>query len=216
MVQLGTHFGRLDSLSRAWDAACRRQPPPSSSSWSARDRPWPRRGRPTRPWPDPRQVMRRPARATHAARRRAFRQQLVHSEKMRHCDGCPALSLVPPAIERRGQRALCVGASARGEPWAMGGEEKEDRSKRVGETSRACIPLGECRCAGAPVVCLFLCCSQASVCVCLCASAGCLGLLPWPPLAVWDGLQEYTTTYHGGGDLGWAYTWVAKGGVENE
>eukprot|EP00962_Isochrysis_galbana_P012237 scaffold3457_cov118-Isochrysis_galbana.AAC.4 len=71
---VGTHFGRLDPLSRAWDAACRRQPPPSSSSWSARDRPWPRRRRPTRPWPDPRQVMRRPARATHAAPRRAFRQ----------------------------------------------------------------------------------------------------------------------------------------------
>mmetsp|Transcript_2695 Transcript_2695/g.9028 ORF Transcript_2695/g.9028 Transcript_2695/m.9028 type:complete len:221 (-) Transcript_2695:180-842(-) len=62
---VGTHFGRLDSLSRAWDAACRRQPPPSSSSWSARDRPWPRRRRPTRPRPDPRQgrsAVRRPAR----------------------------------------------------------------------------------------------------------------------------------------------------------
>eukprot|EP00962_Isochrysis_galbana_P039392 scaffold14092_cov122-Isochrysis_galbana.AAC.2 len=47
-----------------------------SSSWSARDRPWPRRRRPTRPWPDPRQVMRRPACATHAAPRRAFRQRL--------------------------------------------------------------------------------------------------------------------------------------------
>eukprot|EP00962_Isochrysis_galbana_P059244 scaffold32690_cov107-Isochrysis_galbana.AAC.6 len=46
---VGTHFGRLDPLGRAWDAACRRQPPPSSSSWSARDRPWPRRRRPTRP-----------------------------------------------------------------------------------------------------------------------------------------------------------------------
>eukprot|EP00962_Isochrysis_galbana_P041595 scaffold15318_cov125-Isochrysis_galbana.AAC.6 len=63
-------------MSRAWDAACRRQPPPSSSSWSARDRPWPRRRRPTRPWPDPRQVVRRPARATHAAPRRAFRQRV--------------------------------------------------------------------------------------------------------------------------------------------
>eukprot|EP00962_Isochrysis_galbana_P016245 scaffold4648_cov148-Isochrysis_galbana.AAC.1 len=28
----------------------------------------------------------------------------------------------------------------------MGGEEEGDRSKRIGVTSRACIPLGECRC----------------------------------------------------------------------